>query len=93
MEADGNSENFCAYCSKPGHQMYECRERTSEIDRARRINIAIGMVAGLIMIPFAVIGYILGAVAGAIWGGASHSWKYWPEWVSYMKRLFGKNRS
>lgn len=88
MEADGSSGNFCGYCNKVGHQMDQCRELGAD----RRVEIAIGVVAGLFLVPFAIIGYILGAVASAIWGGASKSWEYWPRWASYMKSLFRKDK-
>lgn len=86
MEADGSSGNFCGYCNKPGHQSDQCRERTSD----RRLEIALGFSIGLILVPFAIIGYILGVIAGSVWGGMSYSFKHWSEWVAYMKRLFGK---
>lgn len=89
MEADGSSGNFCAYCNKVGHQADQCRERSGD----RRIEILIGVVAGLFLVPFVIIGYILGAIASAIWGGASASWQYWPKWSAYMKSLFRKDKS
>lgn len=88
MESDGSSENFCGYCNKVGHQTDQCRER----DGDRRLDIAIGVVVGLLLAPFAILGYILGAVASAFWGGASKSWEYWPKWVAYMKNLSGKDK-
>lgn len=88
MEADGNSENFCAYCNKSGHQTDECRERTSD----RRLELALGSALGCILAPFAIIGYILGAIAGAVWGGISSSWGSWPKWFAYMKRLLKKEK-
>jgi len=88
MEADGSSGNFCGYCNKVGHQSDQCRERVSD----RKIEIVIGVVAGLFLVPFAIIGYILGAAASAIWAGVSVSWGYWPRWAAYMKSLFRKDK-
>ena len=86
MEADGSSGDFCSYCNRPGHQADQCRERTSD----RRFETAFGCGVGILLIPFALIGLILGIAGSAAWGGIRYGFKCWPEWVIHMKKLFKK---
>lgn len=84
MEADGSSDGTCGYCNRVGHRTEECREQSND----RRLEVAFGCLIGLILVPFAVIGYIAGIAAGALWGGLSVGFRYFGEWVKDMKRLF-----
>jgi hypothetical protein len=86
MEADGSSSNFCGYCNRSGHRTEECRERSND----RRLEIALGCFVGLLLVPFAAFGYVLGIVAGSVFSGIRSGFMYWPIWVQGMKRLFRK---
>lgn len=86
MEADGSAGNFCGYCNKPGHQTDQCRERTSD----RRFEMAVGCGIGVLLIPFAFIGFILGFIGSAAWGGLRYGFDSWPKWTAQMKKLFRK---
>jgi hypothetical protein len=88
MEADGSSGNFCGYCNKPGHQADQCRDQASD----RRLEIALGCVAGLFLVPFAFIGFILGFIGSAALGGIRYGFDSWPKWTVQMKKLFRKEK-
>jgi hypothetical protein len=89
MEADGSSGNFCGYCSKAGHRTEQCREKTAD----RRFEMAIGCGIGLLLVPFALIGLILGIIGSSVWGGVRYGLKLWPEWAEHMKKLVYKEKS
>jgi len=88
MEADGSSGNFCGYCEKPGHQSDQCREQVSD----RRIEVVIGCFIGLFLVPAACVGFILGFLGSAAWGGIRYGFDSWPKWVAQMKKFFKRGK-
>lgn len=89
MEADGSSPNFCAYCNKAGHQSDQCRDQVTD----RRVEIGIGCLVGGLLLPFAIIGFVLGFAGSAAWGGIRYGFESWSRWTAQMKKLFRKEKS
>lgn len=85
MEADGASSGTCDHCRRVGHRVDQCDELASD----KRLDRALGVVAGILLSPLVGAGWLLGTFIGAFWAGLKCGFLSWPYWRGLMYKLFG----
>jgi len=88
MEADGSSGHLCGYCNRAGHQEEDCRDRKSD----RRFELAGGCILGAVLVPLALVGYIIGAIWSSIVAGFLYGRELWVVWAAWIKGRTTKGR-